>query len=178
MEASRTVGHSWRARNSPVPTADTGRNVCLHLLLPPSETSNLWSQTWKLKTENLKMTSNKGAASSLFTRGYALGTCRHRSFDVRMNLISHLRVEGIGTNQQGNWWAELSGEERECRNGTDLEVAVASWPQLKPGEGCSRGHGGDSRSPAVARCPVPVQFRPAAVGEAAELREKSEKLEP
>ena len=34
-------------------------------------------------------------------------------------------------------------------------------------------------TPAVPlRCPVPVQFQPAAVGEAAELRERSEKLEP
>ena len=49
-------------------------------------------------------------------------------------------------------------ERRECKNGTDLEVAVASWPQLKLGEGCSRGHGGDSGSPAAlpGACPVPA----------------------
>ena len=52
---------------------------------------------------------------------------------------------------------------------------MASWPQLKLGEDCGRGHGG------VPTAPLDVQFQPTGVGEASELedrRKTSEKLEP
>ena len=42
---------------------------------------------------------------------------------------------------------------------------MASWPQLKLGEDCGRGHGG------VPTAPLDVQFQPTGVGEASELEE-------